>query len=296
MILNVSGRTDIVAFYSEWFKNRYREGFVDVRNPFYPKSVSRIFFKDVDMIVFCTKNPLPILDFLHEIKIPIIFQVTLTPYKEDIEPNVISKEKVIDGIKRVSDIVGIDSIYVRYDPVFLSDKYNLEYHVKAFDKMCLLLSGYVKHVIISFIDDYKNVRNNMNVLKVREFTKEDFRVIGEEFFKIANKNGMTVQTCAEEENLVEYGFIKDDCVSVELAKRMTKKDKFKIWKARGNKCCNCAMMVDIGVYNTCSHFCKYCYANYDERVVRSNKEKHNVNSSLLIGELSDDDIVKVRQV
>ena len=131
MILNVSGRTDIVAFYSEWFINRYREGFVDVRNPFYPKSVSRIFFSDVDMIVFCTKNPIPLIDFLPKINIPVIFQVTLTPYKKDIEPNVISKEKIISAIKKISNIIGSENVYVRYDPVFLSDKYNLDYHVKA---------------------------------------------------------------------------------------------------------------------------------------------------------------------
>lgn len=295
MILNVSGRTDVVAFYSEWFKKRYKEGFVDVRNPFYYKSVSRIFFKDVDMIVFCTKNPFPIIDFLPLIKIPIVFQITLTSYKSDIEPNVIRKDMVIDGIKKVSSMIGIDNIYVRYDPLFLSDKYDLSYHIKAFDRVCTLLNGYVKHIIISFIDDYKNVRNNINVLNFREFTNRDFEVIGKEFSKIASKNKMTVQTCAEEENLVKYGFIKEDCVNIELAKRLTFKDKFKVWKARNNKCCNCVEMVDIGVYNTCSHFCKYCYANYDEKVVKKNIEKHNVNSSLLIGELNDSDIIKVRK-
>jgi len=295
MILNVSGRTDIVAFYSEWFKNRYKEGFVDVRNPFYHKNVSRIFFKDVDMIVFCTKNPLPIIDFLPSIKIPIIFHITLTPYKNDIEPNVISKDKVIEGIKEISNILGKENVYVRYDPIFLSDKYNLDYHIKAFNKMCSLLKGYVSHIIVSFIDDYKNVRRNMNVLKLKDFTKEDYKRVGESFSKIASDNNMTVQTCAEEENLVEYGFIKSDCISKELAKRITNKDKFKTWKSRNNKCCKCVEMVDIGAYNTCSHFCKYCYANYDEKIVKTNKEKHNVNSSLLIGKLTSDDVIKVRK-
>ena len=84
MILNVSGRTDIVAFYSKWFINRYEKGYVDVRNPFNPKLVSRIFFKDVDAILFCTKNPIPILNYLNKIEKPIIFHVTLTPYKKDI--------------------------------------------------------------------------------------------------------------------------------------------------------------------------------------------------------------------
>ena len=73
MILNVSGRCDIVAFYSKWFMNRYNEGYVDVRNPFYPKLVSRIYFDDVDLIVFCTKNPLPILDDLKKIDKPKIY-------------------------------------------------------------------------------------------------------------------------------------------------------------------------------------------------------------------------------
>ena len=99
MILNVSGRTDIVAFYTEWFMNRYKEGFVDVRNPFNPKLVSRINFKDVDLILFCTKNPKPILNHLKDIDKPILFHVTLTPYKKDIEPNVIDKSEIIESIK-----------------------------------------------------------------------------------------------------------------------------------------------------------------------------------------------------
>lgn len=122
MVLMVSGRCDIVAFYTLWFMNRYREGYVDVRNPFYPKLVSRINFSNVDLIMFCTKNPLPIIPYLKEIKHPILFHVTLTPYLKDIEPNVIDKKKIIEGIKEVSKIVGIDNIYVRYDPILLNDK------------------------------------------------------------------------------------------------------------------------------------------------------------------------------
>ena len=72
MILNVSGRTDVVAFYSEWFMNCYKKGFIDVRNPFNPKLISRISFDNVDLIVFCTKNPLPIMPYLKEINIPFL--------------------------------------------------------------------------------------------------------------------------------------------------------------------------------------------------------------------------------
>ena len=83
---------------SIWFIKRYREGFVDVRNPFYNKQVSRIYFSDVDAILFCTKNPIPIVKFLAEIDKPIVFHVTLTPYKKDIEPNVPPKGLVIEAI------------------------------------------------------------------------------------------------------------------------------------------------------------------------------------------------------
>lgn len=291
MILNVSGRTDIVAFYSEWFINRYKEGFVDVRNPFNKKLVSRIYFEDVDAILFCTKNPAPILDFLKEIKKPIIFQVTLTPYKNDIETNVPDKKEIIKTIKKLSEIVGIDHLFIRYDPIFLSEKYNIKYHIKAFDKLCNLLDGYVENFIISFLDDYKNVRKNAHIIQYREFNEGDFRSIGENFSKIAKSHNMTVQTCFEERNLVEYGFQKGECLSHEMAFRLTGKT-YKNWTARK---CKCVEMVDIGAYNSCSHFCRYCYANFDENEVKNNRKKHDKNSSLLIGTIEKDDVIKVRK-
>ena len=295
MILNVSGRTDIPAFYFKWFMNRYKEGFIDVRNPFYPKKVSRIYFDDVDAILFCSKNPIPCIKYLKDINKPIIFHITLTPYKKDIEPNVSSKGNIIEAIKKISDIIGIDNVYVRYDPIFINERYTLDYHIKAFDKMSTLLNGYVKHIIVSFIDEYKNVKNNKKVLNIKKFTLDDYKKIGLSFSKSAKENGMSVQTCSEEYNLKEYGFIKDDCISASLAFKLTGKTNFKRWTSRNNKYCHCVNMVDIGVYNTCKHFCKYCYANYDEKKVIENSLKHNPNSSLLIGELKEDDVIEVRQ-
>ena len=295
MILNVSGRTDIVAFYTKWFMNRYKEGFVDVRNPFYPISISRIYFNDVDLIVFCTKNPRPIIPYLKGIKKPIIFHTTITPYKIDIEPNVKDKTKLISDVIEVSKIIGKEFTYIRYDPIFISEKYTIEYHIKAFNHLCELLNGYIKHFIVSFIDDYKNVRNNYKFLRLKEFKESDYEAIGKSFSKSAKNNGMTVQTCFEERNLVEYGFIQADCLGKELAERLTGKTKFKKWKARSGGKCNCVEMADIGAYNTCKHFCKYCYANYDEKIVAQNNKLHDVNSSLLIGKLAEDDIIKRRK-
>lgn len=291
MILNVSSRTDIIAFYEKWLIKRVEAGFVDVRNPFNPKLVSRINFSDVDLILFCTKNPIPILNDLNKIKIPYLFQITITPYKRDIEPNVPSKKEVIEAVKKISQAIGKENVSVRYDPIFLSEKYNVTYHIKAFKKLCMLLNGYVETIIVSFLDEYKNVLKNKNVLKYRKFTEEDYKIIGENFSKIAKFNNMKVQTCFEDRNLTEYGFTKGECLSHELAYRLTGK-KYKSWKARK---CNCVEMVDIGVYNSCKHFCKYCYANYDEKIVNNNFQNHDVNSSLLIGNLEMDDIIKTRK-
>lgn len=293
MIINISGRTDIVAFYTPWFMNRYKEGFVDVRNPFNPHQISRIYFDKVDLIVFCTKNPKPILNYIKEINKPILFFVTLTPYKKDIEPNVIEKKDVIESIKYLSNIIGKENIIIRYDPIFISDKYTIEYHIKAFSKICLLLHNYVDKIIISFLDEYKNVIKNYNILNYKQFSENDYKEIGKNFGEIAKQYNMIVQTCCEQRNLSEFGFSIGDCISNDLAYKLTGKT-YKKWKARKSENCNCVKMIDIGVYNSCKHYCKYCYANYDEQKVKYNYNNHNVNSSLLIGNIKDDDIIKIK--
>ena len=254
MILNVSGRCDIVAFYTPWFMNRYKEGFVDVRNPFYPNLVSRINFLDVDLIVFCTKNPIPIIDHIKEIKIPIIFQVTITPYKEEIE-KIKSKKEIIQAVQKLATIFDPEYIYIRYDPIFISPKYTLDNHLKAFSKLTTLLEGSCKHIIVSFLDIYKNVLKNKDILNYQDFKQEDYKIMGRNFSKIATSHGMTVQTCFEERDLVEYGFLKADCLSPELAFKLTGK-KYPKWRARKGGNCNCCNMVDIGFYNSCLHMCK----------------------------------------
>ncbi len=264
-----------------------------MRNPFNPKLVSRIYLEDVDAFLFCTKNPWPILDYLPKIDKPVIFQITLTPYRKDVEVNVPNKSSIVEAIVRVSEIVGPERTFVRYDPIFLSDTYDIAYHKRAFEKLCSLIEGCVETIIVSFIDDYKNVRHNMNVLQVREFTEKDYEEIGKSFSASAKAHNLKVQTCFEERNLVEYGFARGECLSHEAAFKLTGKT-YKNWTARKERKCNCVSMVDIGTYNTCEHFCKYCYANFDERRVRENRKLHDPASSLLIGELEEDDIIKRR--
>ncbi|MGN1277152.1 MAG: DUF1848 family protein, partial [Floccifex sp.] len=119
---------------------------------------------------------------------------------------------------------------------------------------------------------------------------EDYKIIGNTFSKIAHSHHMKVKTCFEQKNLVEYGFKQDVCLSAKKAFELTNKI-YKPWKARK---CGCVEMVDIGVYNSCSHFCQYCYANYDEKKVKENQKQHDVFSSLLTGHLQQEDEIKER--
>ena len=294
MVIFASGRTDIPAFYGEWFMNRYREGYVDSRTPFYLRLVSRMYFADCDLIMFCSKNPTPMLDRIQEISHPIVFQVSITPYRKDIEPNLGDKSQIIESTIALSKILGIDHVAVRYDPIFLSDVYDVAYHLRAFERLCARLKGYVHTVIVSFMDDCKSVRRNKDLLRARDFTEEDYRLIGEGFSSIAASNGMVVQTCYEERNLFEYGFHVGECLSASYVYGITGKKLGGRMPRKGGTC-HCVATADIGDYNCCPHGCKYCYANYDEAKVGENKEKHDPNSSLLIGHVRPDDIIKVRK-
>lgn len=283
MIINASGRTDIVAYYMNWFVNRWNEGYFDVRNPFNPKLVSRIFVSDVDMIVFCTKNPLPLLDTIHLFSVPIQLQVTITGYFKDMEPQVPDKGEIIACVQKLSSYLGKENVCVRYDPILLNSKYNVDYHIRAFNKLCTILKGYVSKVIVSFVDDYKNVRNNH--LDYHEPSNEEYLKLKETF----EKNDMKIVSCMENE--YHIGDEKDCCISIKYAFERTGKF-FKEWKARD---CHCVNMVDVGAYNSCLHGCKYCYANFDSKKIVSNYKMHDVNSSLLIGHLNLDDQVKIRR-
>lgn len=283
MIINASGRTDIVAYYMNWFVNRWNEGYFDVRNPFNLKLVSRIFVSDVDMIVFCTKNPLPLLDTIHLFSVPIQLQVTITGYFKDMEPQVPDKGEIIACVQKLSSYLGKENVCVRYDPILLNSKYNVDYHIRAFNKLCTILKGYVSKVIVSFVDDYKNVRNNH--LDYHEPSNEEYLKLKETF----EKNDMKIVSCME--NKYHIGDEKDCCISIKYAFERTGKF-FKEWKARD---CHCVNMVDVGAYNSCLHGCKYCYANFDSKQIVSNYKMHDVNSSLLIGHLNLDDQVKIRR-
>ena len=172
MIISASRRTDIPAYYSDWFFERIRAGYVLVRNPMNTHQVSRIILSpDVcDGIVFWTKNPLPMLGRLSELSdYPYYFQFTLNAYGRDVEPNIPQKDSVlIPGFIKLSRLTGRERVVWRYDPILLNEKYTLGYHLKYFEKLAQRLHPYTEKCIVSIVDNYRSICRGMKALHAEE--------------------------------------------------------------------------------------------------------------------------------
>ena len=287
-------RTDIPGFYSKWFLGRIREGYVLVRNPYNLSQVTRYSLSPdvVDLIAFCTKNPAPMLPHMDELKTyGQYWFVTITPYGKDIEPNVPEKETVMEDFKRLSDIVGVDSMGWRYDPIFVDDKHSVEWHILEFEKMAETLSGYTKSCVISFIDIYKKVERNFP--DAREVSKQNRITLGREFIRIADRNGMTIRPCAEGNDLESFGADCSGCMTVNIFETALHSylDVPKRKNNQRNGQCACLLGVDIGAYDTCGHLCKYCYANTNADLVKENMRKHDPASPFLLGGNMPGDVI-----
>lgn len=293
MIINSGSRTDIPAFYSKWFMNRIREGYVMVRNPYYPEQVTRYRLDPavVDVLAFCTKNPEPMLPFVEELKaFRQLWYVTITPYETEIEENVPDKAEVMASFRRLSDAVGKRAVIWRYDPIFVSEQYSVEFHQKAFEHMARELRGYTGTAVISFIDLYEKTKRNFP--EVREVTGEEQENLTKAFVSIGETYGMTIRTCLENRELSGFGAVTDGCMTREVIEQAVgiTLETPKVPGARPE--CGCVLGNDIGMYNTCAHFCKYCYANYDRNTVIRNMRQHDPESPFLIGGPLPGDIVR----
>ncbi len=300
MILSVSRRTDIPACYADWFFNRLHEGFLLVRNPMDPHRISRVPLdaEAVSGIVFWSKNPEPMLERLKFLKqYAYYFQFTVTPYGKDVEPNVPDKlEKVIPVFRQLSDLIGPKRVIWRYDPVFINPRYDIKFHLSAFETLSKALEGYTEKCIFSFADDYKSTRRNREALAILEISNVERRVIGRAFSEIAQSRGMELETCAEEIDLSEYNIGHARCVDGRLMESISGY-ALHTKKAQGQrKLCGCVQSTDIGMYNSCKNGCLYCYANYSLPLMRKNISLHDPASPLLCGRVREGDVLSEKHV
>jgi len=299
MIISASRRTDIPSHYSEWFFNRIKEKFVYVRNPMNIRQVSAINLDPeiVDCIVFWSKNPKPMIDKFQLIKdYKYYFQFTLNPYDSDIEAGLPPKPEIIETFKKLSDIIGPQKVIWRYDPILINSKYNTAYHIDKFEKTANVLKGYTEKVIISFIDFYKKIAENIKLLEIIEISMEEKKTIAQKFSEIAKNNNFSIDTCAEDIDLSEYGISHARCIDDRLISKITGYNLLVEKDKNQRPECGCVKSIDIGEYNTCPNGCVYCYANYSNNIVKKNIKKHIQSSPLLTGDICPDDIIKERKV
>ena len=290
MIIQTGMRTDIPAFYTPWLINRLREGYVLVRNPYHPTSVTRYILDPsvVDLICFCSKNPAPMLPYLDLLK-PYgqYWFVTITPYGRDLEPHVPPVPTILKTFQKLSDTVGIGCIAWRYDPIILTSYWTLERHIQAFRAMCKALAGYTHIAIISFVDLYEKVKRNMPEIKSVSFS--DQLRLTETFVEIGRKYGIRIKPCGENQRLETTGADCSGCMTVKTYETAIGQNLKVPRNPHNRKECSCYLTADIGAYNTCSHLCRYCYANVEKDTVIHNVKLHDPKSPLLIGHVQPED-------
>ena len=328
VIISASRSTDIPAFYSKWFFNRLRKGYCVWYNPFNRQKMY-VSFARCRVVVFWTKNPKPILPYLHELDergIHYYFQVTLNDYADEgFEPNVPSVEERIKTFRELSERIGHERVIWRFDPLMITPTLTPRTLLSRIWKIGNQLKGYTDKLVFSFVDVkvYRKVQSNL-MKETGCFTKENIeqaemneaqrQEMMEGLVKLREawaSEGWDIKlaTCAEEIDLEKYGIEHNRCIDGELMERVFGDDKELVYylhtgkwpepdlfgeipdipaerknlKDKGQrKVCGCMVSKDIGMYDTCRHFCMYCYANTSKECVQRNAARHSEKSESLI--------------
>lgn len=300
MIVSVSRRTDIPAFFSRWFIHRMREGYVMVRNPMNYHQVSKIDLSSnaIDCVVFWTKNAKPLLPFIDEIKemCPFYFQYTLNAYGAEIEQHVPDLAEKIQTLQTLANMIGRERMVWRYDPIVLSERYDVDWHLNCFEMLAAVLSPCVDRCIFSFLDMYPKIEKTLSTCSIGLCEPSEMVALAKGMAEIGKKYQLRLKTCAEIVNLEAYGITHNQCIDPEMISNIAGYE-IAVGKDKNQRpACGCAESVDIGQYNTCRHGCRYCYANFNPQSVATLTAQHKADSPLLIGTLREGDNVTERKM
>lgn len=299
IVLSASRATDIPAFYSDWIVERLKAGYCTWMNPF-NRELFRVSFEDVRMIVFWSKNPKSLIHRLDEIEDlgyqNYYFQFTINDYEhEGLEPNVPCLASRIDAFRKLSAKIGKARVIWRFDPLLLSPTITVDSLLSRIQAIGYQLKNCTEKLVFSFadIEAYCKVVSNLRGTGCREFTQRERELFVRGLTEINTELGFVLATCAEDIDLSHYGIIHNKCVDDDLMVRLFHDDKslmdfigaeydmFEGWKITKSKkdkgqrkACGCVVSKDIGMYNTCPHLCRYCYANATDMVVMRNWQRH----------------------
>lgn len=301
MIISASRRSDIPAYYAEWLMGRLDAGYCLVRNPYDARRGARVNLspQDVEFLVLWTRDSRPILPHMRELDargIRSYVQFTITDYPSPIEPGAPGLAESLRAFRELSDAIGSRRALWRYDPIFVAEGLDADFHRAAFERIAAILEGYAERVTLSLLDKYAGTASRLaragypgalfgsprGALRgarrgspeaagqARAATPEPYPELLADLASIAKARGMRAFACAEPYDLSPLGIEAGACVDASLAAS--------IWGPPGGQeghpagsrsrttsglrpACRCAASVDIGAYRTCPRGCAYCYAN-----------------------------------
>ncbi len=294
MIISASRRTDIPAFYSDWFYNRLEKGYCTVFNPFNRNQVKYVSLnpKDIDVIIFWTKHSKAFrsrLQRLDDLGINYYFQYTLVNYNQTIQTKVPQFDKLLDEFIQLADQVGKDRIIWRYDPIIISKDFTPERHIEYFGDIAEKLKGKTTRSVISIVDYYQKTLRNMKeyneygVLNEHPENLMEFGNFIKNLSDISKANNLEIQSCSEAIEMDDYGVTHGKCIDDNYIKKVFDLNVMHKKDAGQRKECGCIKSIDIGVYDTCLHGCQYCYATKQHESAKKNFDNHDPNSPSLLG-------------
>nr|WP_320037764.1 DUF1848 domain-containing protein [uncultured Bacteroides sp.] len=306
IIISASRSTDIPAFYCDWFFHRLDVGYSAWKNPFNGVK-SYVSYQETRLIVFWSKNPRPLLNYLDKLKeknINCYIQFTLNDYvKEGLEKGVPSLENRIETFIDLVSKLGKGKVIWRFDPLILTDQITVDELLLKAKNIGDRLSGYTEKMVFSFadIENYNKVKNNLkrNNINYCEFKTEDMYRFSKGISEFNKKWGYELATCGEKIDLDCFGVKHNKCIDDNLILNLFSEDyilmdslgfkrnlfgefeKIKDNKDKGQRqSCGCVVSKDIGEYNTCPHLCEYCYANTSKEIALANYKRIKSNTNL----------------
>ena len=293
MIISASRRTDIAAFYANWFMNRIREGYCTVPNPYNLKQVSRISLRpgDVDVIVFWTRYARPLLPYLEELDergYRYYFQYTLMNNPRQIDPKTPSHERSLDTFRELSSRMGKEKVIWRYDPMVFSQLTGPAFHQETYHRIAGKLKGYTSRSVISVVDIYRKAKKRFDLLEkegiqVIDPPREDLVELMESISGAAAENHMEIRSCAEEPYLASYDIQPGKCIDDDLIRKVFGLDVPHEKDPSQRAACGCVASRDIGMYDTCLFGCVYCYATTSFDRARGRHGENEPGSPSLTG-------------
>jgi len=278
-IISASRRTDIPAFYSEWFLNRLRAGHCSYWHPFGKQWLHVSLLADeVSGIVFWTKNLGPLLPHLPWVRERYAFYVhfTINDHPRELEPGIIPSEQAIEQARQVSEAFGVDALVWRFDPIVCTQHTPFECVIDRFQGLAQRMTGLTNTCVISFMSPYRRQARAFARagLELQEPSAQQRVELSGQIAQAAQEHGMQLQACCNDD--IVQGLVgKAHCIDPSRLVRVGARIDKTVPRAPSRDQCGCYRSVDIGAYDMCVGGCAYCYANQDHAKAEQNRHRHS---------------------